>query len=110
MRRLNPKKVQEASGVNAVPAPPKHDGFATLNRGFAHTFQSGKLTLGLVVPIQSYGRAPRTDQPVQMVQLAESLGFRAVWPQEIAPTNTRPLGSRTRSGGLDFGRAMITSG
>lgn len=57
--------------------------FGALNRGYAQTFQPGKLSLGLVVPIQAYGRAPSTDHPVQMVQLAESLGFRAVWLRDV---------------------------
>lgn len=75
-------KISQA--VNETPTEPGESrGFAAINRGYAHTFQPGKLTLGLVVPIQAYGRRPSTEDPVRMVQLAESLGFKAVWLRDV---------------------------
>lgn len=58
-------------------------GFLDINRGFARTFRVNTLTIGLVVPIQNYARSPRIDIPLRGVQLAESLGFSAVWLRDV---------------------------
>lgn len=59
--------------------------FARLNRGYQRLFQPNRLTLGLVVPVESYPDSPvpsMTDH-VQRVKLAESLGFAAIWLRDI---------------------------
>ncbi|MGP6089584.1 LLM class oxidoreductase [Antarctobacter jejuensis] len=60
-------------------------GFAPINRGFDRTFQNGRLTLGLVVPITAYPNSPVPDMDghLQTVQLAERLGFRAIWLRDV---------------------------
>lgn len=60
-------------------------GFATINRAFNTVFQPGRLSLGLVVPIESYaiGAKPPMTGLVERVQLAERLGFSAVWLRDV---------------------------
>jgi len=59
--------------------------FASLNRGYQRLFQPNRLTLGLVVPVESYpdSAVPSMRDHLQRVQLAESLGFAAVWLRDI---------------------------
>ena len=59
--------------------------FAKINRGFNTTFQVGKLTLGLVVPMESYpiGGHPHMDGHLAKAQLAEALGFKALWLRDV---------------------------
>ncbi len=67
--------------------------FAPLNRGFNATFRPGKLSLGLVVPLESYatGPVPEMQRHVERVQLAERLGFEAVWLRDV-PFNVPSFG------------------
>ncbi|WP_255449641.1 LLM class oxidoreductase [Shimia ponticola] len=59
--------------------------FASLNRAYAQTFQPGRLSLGLVVPIEDYlpEERPAMDRHIDRVRLAEELGFAAVWLRDI---------------------------
>ena len=59
--------------------------FTHLNRGFETTFKVGDLTLGLVVPMENYpiGGHPRMEGHLEKAQLAESLGFRALWLRDV---------------------------
>ena len=59
--------------------------FQTLNIGYKHVFEPGKLSLGLVVPIESYPNSPvpTMDCHLERVQLAERLGFKAVWIRDV---------------------------
>lgn len=61
------------------------DGFARINRGYDQTFRAGRLSLGLVVPIAAYpdSRVPDMSDHPARVQLAEALGFRAVWLRDV---------------------------
>ncbi len=67
--------------------------FAKINRGFDTTFQSGRLSLGLVVPIAQYGQSPVPDMSdhQERVILAETLGFKAVWLRDV-PFNVPSFG------------------
>ncbi|WP_394175145.1 LLM class oxidoreductase [Thalassotalea litorea] len=67
--------------------------FNTINRGYNQTFQPGKLSIGLVVPIERYenGPVPSMQDHLQKVQLAESLGFSAVWLRDV-PFNVPSFG------------------
>lgn len=68
-------------------------GFTQLNRGYDQIFNDGKLSLGLVVPIEAYPNSPipTMEQHIERVQLAEQLGFTAVWLRDV-PFNVPSFG------------------
>jgi len=46
--------------------------------------QQGKLSLGLVFPLESYnGSVPKMEDQVRLAQLAESLGFKGLWFRDV---------------------------
>lgn len=46
--------------------------------------QQGKLTLGLVFPLESYsGSIPKMEHQEELAQLAESLGFKSLWFRDV---------------------------
>lgn len=55
--------------------------FPAINCGYNSVFRSGRLSIGLAVPLETYakGPVPAMTRHVQRVQLAEGLGFSAVW-------------------------------
>ncbi|MCR9244685.1 MAG: LLM class oxidoreductase [bacterium] len=59
--------------------------FRPINRGYDAVFQRGRLSLGLVVPIESYpgGSVPVMERHLERVKLAEQLGFSAVWLRDV---------------------------
>lgn len=67
--------------------------FQTINQGYNSVFRPGRLTLGLVVPIEAYtnGPVPTMDRHIERVQLAETLGFSAVWLRDV-PFNVPSFG------------------
>ena len=67
--------------------------FAPINAGYNTVFTPGRLSLGLVVPIESYPASaiPTMVQHRMRVQLAESLGFAAVWLRDV-PFNVPSFG------------------
>ncbi|GHA01150.1 N5,N10-methylene tetrahydromethanopterin reductase [Arenicella chitinivorans] len=67
--------------------------FQTINTAFARVFQSGQLSLGVVVPIENYSASPvpTMQDHVARVQLAEKLGFAAVWLRDV-PFNVPSFG------------------
>ncbi|MBU2869130.1 LLM class oxidoreductase [Colwellia sp. E2M01] len=67
--------------------------FPTLNVGFNSVFQTGKLTVGLVVPIENYNSSatPSMQHHLERVQLAERLGFKALWLRDV-PFNVPSFG------------------
>lgn len=67
--------------------------FGTINRGFNSVFRPNRLSLGLVVPVEAYGNAPvpTMERHVERVQLAEDLGFSAVWVRDV-PFNVPSFG------------------
>lgn len=70
-----------------------HTPFPQINRGYDTTFQNGRLSIGLVVPIAQYGQSPVPDmaQHLERVQLAEHCGFKAVWLRDV-PFNVPSFG------------------
>lgn len=70
-----------------------HTPFEQINRGFTATFQNGRLSVGLVVPIAQYGQSPVPDIEghLERVQQAEQLGFKAVWLRDV-PFNVPSFG------------------
>ncbi len=67
--------------------------FAPINLGYSSVFSPGELSLGLVVPIESYPNSsvPTMTDHVKRVQLAETLGFSAVWLRDV-PFNVPAFG------------------
>lgn len=67
--------------------------FQPINPGFEAVFKPNRLTLGLVVPIETYaqGPVPTMENHVERVQLAERLGFSAVWLRDV-PFNVPSFG------------------
>ncbi|PRY78956.1 luciferase-type oxidoreductase [Yoonia maritima] len=70
-----------------------HTPFEQINRGYNTTFQNGRLSVGLVVPIAQYGQSPVPDMTghLSRVQQAEQLGFKAVWLRDV-PFNVPSFG------------------
>ncbi len=67
--------------------------FRSINRGYNAVFRPGRLSLGLVVPIETYadGPVPTMDRHLERVQLAEELGYAAVWLRDV-PFNVPSFG------------------
>ncbi len=60
-------------------------GFRAINRAYAATFRPGRLSLGLVVPVERYdaARAPAMHRHLERARLAEELGFSALWLRDV---------------------------
>lgn len=67
--------------------------FPSLNRGYADVFRPGRMTIGLVVPIEAYPASPvpTMTRHLERVHLAEALGFSAVWLRDV-PFNVPSFG------------------
>lgn len=67
--------------------------FQELNTAYNKVFKPNHLSVGLVVPIENYASTstPQMKQHLQRVQLAESLGFSAVWLRDV-PFNMPSFG------------------
>ena len=67
--------------------------FQSINPGYNAVFRPNRLSLGLVVPIENYatGPVPEMKRHIERVQLAEELGFTAVWLRDV-PFNVPAFG------------------
>ncbi|MEM9260527.1 MAG: LLM class oxidoreductase [Bacteroidota bacterium] len=67
--------------------------FQSLNRAYNTVFQAGRLSLGLVVPIENYahGAVPTMADHLKRIRLAEQLGYRAAWVRDV-PFNVPSFG------------------
>lgn len=67
--------------------------FEQINRGYNATFQNGRLSVGLVMPIAQYGQSPVPGMAdhLSRVQQAEKFGFKAVWLRDV-PFNVPSFG------------------
>ncbi|MDF1839356.1 MAG: LLM class oxidoreductase [Planctomycetota bacterium] len=67
--------------------------FRTMNRAYNSVFQPNRLSVGLVVPIEEYSKSavPTLERHLERVQLAEDLGFAAVWLRDV-PFNVPSFG------------------
>ncbi|MEM8640069.1 MAG: LLM class oxidoreductase [Cyanobacteria bacterium P01_G01_bin.54] len=67
--------------------------FQPINRGYNVVFQPNRLSLGLVVPIENYDTnpVPTLNHHLERIQLAEKLGFAAVWLRDV-PFNVPSFG------------------
>ena len=59
--------------------------FQSINTAYQSVFRSERLSLGLVVPIESYPSNPLPSllHQLERIQLAESLGFSSVWLRDV---------------------------
>lgn len=76
--------------------------FPSINIGFDSVFKPGKLSIGLVVPIENYSTnsMPTMEAHIERVRLAEALGFSAIWLRDV-PFNVPSFG--------DAGQVLILS-
>lgn len=67
--------------------------FESINSGYDAVFKAGRLSLGLVVPLENYRSSPvpSMERHLERVRLAEALGFSAVWLRDV-PFNVRSFG------------------
>ncbi len=67
--------------------------FPSINRAYDNVFRPGRLSLGLVVPLEAYADAPvpTMRRHVERAQLAERLGFSALWLRDV-PFNVPEFG------------------
>ncbi len=68
-------------------------GFRPLNRAYNAVFRPNRLSVGLVVPLETYatGPVPTMARHIERVQMAEELGFSAVWLRDV-PFNVPSFG------------------
>lgn len=68
-------------------------GFKRINRAYNTVFQPDRLSVGLFVPLENYATSatPTMVQHLERVQLAESLGFSAIWLRDV-PFNVPSFG------------------
>ena len=73
--------------------PADEAGFQPVNRAYNTVFRPNRLSLGVVVPLEAYttGPVPTMTCHVERVQLAEKLGFAAVWLRDV-PFNVPSFG------------------
>ena len=67
--------------------------FQQLNRGYQSVFQYGRMSVGLVAPVENYlmNPVPSMKHHLERIQLAEELGFSAVWLRDV-PFNVPSFG------------------
>lgn len=67
--------------------------FAPLNRGYNATFKPGRLSIGLVAPLESHGNdpVPGMARHLERAGLADRLGFTALWLRDV-PFNVPSFG------------------
>ncbi|MEO0868791.1 MAG: LLM class oxidoreductase [Cyanobacteria bacterium J06642_11] len=68
-------------------------GFQTINRAYNTVFRPNRLSLGLVVPIETYDRSPvpTMARHLERIQLVEKLGFSSIWLRDV-PFNVPSFG------------------
>ncbi len=73
--------------------PVDRPGFQPINRGYNTVFRPNRLSLGVVAPLETYstGPVPTMSRHVERIQLAEALGFSAVWLRDV-PFNVPSFG------------------
>lgn len=67
--------------------------FAKLNRAYNEVFLPGRLSLGLVVPLDAHRHDPVPDltRHIERAQLADTLGFSSLWLRDV-PFNVPSFG------------------
>lgn len=69
--------------------------FAAINQAYDTTFKPNRLSVGLVLPIETYTTTPIPDMKhhLERAQLAEKLGFAALWLRAVALAKDCPIHS-----------------
>ena len=59
--------------------------FQPINKGYNGVFKPAQLSLGIVIPIENYSQSsvPNMKHHLERIQLAEQLGFAALWVRDI---------------------------
>ncbi|MEP4032339.1 LLM class oxidoreductase [Roseibium polysiphoniae] len=72
---------------------PSESTFAQINKAYNSVFRPGRLSVGLVVPLETYDRSavPTMDQHLERARLADDLGFGALWLRDV-PFNVPSFG------------------
>ena len=67
--------------------------FPVINRAYNSVFQKGRLSIGLVAPLEAYPNSavPTMQDQVERIKLAEQLGFAAIWLRDV-PFNVPSFG------------------
>ena len=67
--------------------------FPKINRAYGETFRPGKLTLGLVVPLEAHRNSPvpTMERHLERAQMADELGYSALWLRDV-PFNVPSFG------------------
>lgn len=67
--------------------------FPQINAAYGRAFQPGKLTLGLVTPLEAHGNSPKPtlERHIERAQLADDLGFASLWLRDV-PFNVPSFG------------------
>ena len=67
--------------------------FPAINRAYNTVFRPQRLSIGLVVPLENYSHSsvPAMERHLERVQLAEELGFSALWLRDV-PFNVPSFG------------------
>ena len=67
--------------------------FQLINNGYNSVFQLGRMSVGLVVPIEDYisSSVPTMQEHVARAKLAEELGFSSIWLRDV-PFNVPSFG------------------
>ena len=67
--------------------------FAPINQAYSSVFRPERLSIGLVVPLETYsdGPVPSMHRHLERVRLAEQLGFAALWLRDV-PFNVPAFG------------------
>ncbi|AOW14876.1 5,10-methylene tetrahydromethanopterin reductase [Hydrogenophaga crassostreae] len=76
-----------------MPQPTQAPSFEPLNQAYNSVFRPNRLSLGLVVPLEAYATdpVPTMKGHIQRAQLAEALGFSALWLRDV-PFNVPSFG------------------
>ncbi len=62
----------------------QHDNFQTRHLGFQRTFQPGRLSLGLMMPMSPLdGGIPDMSDQIGLAKRADELGFAALWSRDV---------------------------
>ena len=70
--------------MTTIPPSATETRFAPINRAYGEVFRPNRLSVGLVIPIETYaGPVPTMERHVERVRLAEDLGFTAVWMRDV---------------------------
>ncbi|SFG84447.1 LLM class oxidoreductase [Neptunomonas qingdaonensis] len=72
---------------------PESSGFQPINKGYNSVFRPDKLSLGVVVPLETYDSGPVATMKhhLERIQLVEKLGFSAIWLRDV-PFNVPSFG------------------